>query len=64
MRWLQGRGLWYNRGMAQQQETPIHWDQHASRWNLTLIFGLVVAILGIITANLLLTPLGLLMGGL
>ena len=49
--------------MAQQQETPIHWDQHASRWNLTLIFGLVVAILGIITANLLLTPLGLLMGG-
>ena len=49
--------------MAQQQETPIHWDQHASKWNLTLIFGLVVAILGIITANLLLTPLGLLMGG-
>ena len=30
---------------------------------MTLIFGLVVAILGIITANLLLTPLGLLMGG-
>lgn len=53
-------GLWYNRGMAQQQETPIHWDQHASRWNLTLIFGLVVVILGI-TTNLVLAALGLLM---
>ena len=60
MRWLQGRGMWYNRGMAQQQETPIHWDQHASKWNLTLIFGLVVVILGI-TTNLLLAALGLLM---
>ena len=46
--------------MAQQQETPIHWDQHASRWNLTLIFGLVVVILGI-TTNLVLAALGLLM---
>ena len=46
--------------MAQQQETPIYWDQHASRWNLTLIFALVVAVLGIMTGYLL-TLLGLAM---
>jgi hypothetical protein len=46
--------------MAQQQEPPIYWDQHASRWNLTLIFALVVAVLGIITGYLL-TALGLAM---
>ena len=46
--------------MAQQQENPIYWDQHASRWNLTLIFALVVAVLGIMT-GLLLTALGLAM---
>ena len=46
--------------MAQQQETPIYWDQHASRWNLTLIFALVVAVLGIMTGYLL-TFLGLAM---
>ena len=33
--------------MAQQHENPIYWDQSASRFNLTLIFSLVVAILGI-----------------
>ena len=33
--------------MAEQQESPIHWDQHSSRWNLTLIFALVVAVLGV-----------------
>ena len=46
--------------MAQQYETPIYWDQSASRWNLTLIFALVVAVLGIMTGYLL-TALGLAM---
>ncbi len=46
--------------MAQQQENPIYWDQHSSRWNLTLIFALVVAVLGIMTGYLL-TALGLAM---
>ena len=36
--------------MAQQQENPIYWDQHASRFNLTLIFSLAVAVLGLFTA--------------
>lgn len=43
-----------------QQETPIYWDQPASRWNLTLIFALVVAVLGLMT-GMLLTALGLAM---
>ena len=47
--------------MVQQQENPIYWDQHASRWNLTLIFSLVVAVLGLMTGYLL-TALGLAMG--
>ena len=46
--------------MAEQQETPIFWDQPSSRWNLTLIFSLVVAVVGIMT-GLLLTALGLAM---
>ena len=33
--------------MAQDRETPIYWDQSASKWNLTLIFSLVVVVLGI-----------------
>ena len=45
--------------MAQQQENPIYWAPHASKWNLTLIFGLVVAVLGF--TNLFLLPLGLVM---
>ncbi len=47
--------------MAQQQENPIHWDQSASKFNLTLIFSLVVAVLGIMT-NPILIILGLGMG--
>ena len=47
--------------MAQQQETPIYWDQHSSRWNLTLIFSAVVAVLGFVTAQFLLVILGLAM---
>ena len=46
--------------MFEQQETPIFWDQPSSRWNLTLIFSLVVAVVGIMT-GLLLTALGLAM---
>ena len=47
--------------MAQQYDNPIYWDQHSSRWNLTLIFALVVAVLGIITGQFLLIILGLAM---
>ena len=49
--------------MAQQQENPIYWDQHASRWNLTLIFSAVVAVLGIVMQTPLLIILGLGMAG-
>ena len=45
--------------MAQQQENPIHWDQHASRFNLTLIFSLVVAVLGLLMQTYLLIILGI-----
>lgn len=41
--------MWYTGGMAQQQENPIHWDQHAAKWNITLIFGAVVLLVGIVT---------------
>ncbi len=37
--------------MAQQHENPIYWDQHATKWNLTLIFSLVVIVLGFIMAG-------------
>ena len=46
--------------MAQQQESPIHWDQHASKWNITLIFSLVVVVVGIVSGYLLIA-LGLAM---
>ena len=48
--------------MAQEYETPIYWDQHASRWNITLIFSLVVAVLGIFSNQYILVALGLAMG--
>jgi len=34
--------------MQQTQEEPLHWDNHRTGLNLTLIFALVVAFLGII----------------
>jgi hypothetical protein len=37
--------------MAQERENPIHWDQHSSRFNITLIFALVVAVVGLFTAG-------------
>ena len=49
--------------MAQQQENPIYWDQHATKWNLTLIFSLVVVVLGFVMANILLIALGAVMAG-
>lgn len=49
--------------MAQQQETPIYWDQSASRWNLTLIFSLIVAVLGVVMGAPLLVILGIGMAG-
>ncbi len=49
--------------MAQQQENPIYWDQHANKWNLTLIFSAVVAVLGIVMGQELLIILGLGMAG-
>ena len=49
--------------MAQQQDTPIHWDQAASRFNLTLIFSVVVAVLGIFMQTILLIILGIGMAG-
>ena len=47
--------------MVQQHETPIYWDQHASKWNLTLMFSLVVIVLGFVMVNILLIALGVVM---
>ena len=41
------------------QENPIYWDQHATKWNLTLIFSVVVAVLGLFMQAVLLIILGL-----
>ena len=45
------------------QESPIYWDQHATKWNLTLIFSVVVAVLGMFMQAILLIILGLGMAG-
>ena len=34
--------------MQQIQEEPIHWDNHRTKLNLTFIFALVVAVIGIL----------------
>ena len=49
--------------MAEQQDNPIYWDQAASRFNITLVFSLIVAVLGIVMTNPLLIILGLGMAG-
>ena len=49
--------------MSQQQDNPIYWDQAASRFNLTLIFSLIVAVLGMFMQAILLIILGLGMAG-
>lgn len=34
--------------MQQTQEQPIHWDSHRTKLNLTFVFALVVAVIGIL----------------
>ena len=34
--------------MQQSQEQPLHWDEHRTKLNLTIIFALVVAVIGIL----------------
>ena len=36
------------RGMQQTQEQPLHWDDHRTKLNLTFIFSLIVAVIGIL----------------
>ena len=36
------------RSMEQMQEQPIHWDNHRTNLNLTFIFALIVAVIGIL----------------
>ncbi len=36
------------RGMQQTQEQPLHWDDHRTKINLTFIFALIVAVIGIL----------------
>ena len=47
-------------GMETQSQ-PIHWDRHPYHFNLTLIFALVVIVLGVIqgTQGILLVVLGI-----
>ncbi len=37
--------------MEQSQEQPLHWDNHRTNLNLTLIFALIVSVIGVIGAN-------------
>lgn len=37
--------------MQQSQEQPIHWDDHRTKLNLTVIFALVVVVIGLISWN-------------
>ena len=37
--------------MQQSQEQPIHWDDHRTKLNLTVIFALVVVVVGLISWN-------------
>lgn len=45
--------------MEQPQEQPLHWDSPKSKYNLTLIFSLVVAVIGLATGATFLLILGL-----
>ena len=36
------------RSMEQMQEQPVHWDNHRTNLNLTFIFALIVAVIGIL----------------
>ena len=39
--------------MQETQQEPLHWDNHRTNLNLTLIFSLVVAVIGIMGQPLL-----------
>lgn len=47
--------------MQPAREQPVHWDQHRSNFNLTLIFALAVAVLGLFSQNFLLVAVGIAM---
>ena len=49
--------------MEQPQEQPLHWDGPKSKFNLTLIFSLVVAVIGLATGATFLLLLGLVGAG-
>jgi hypothetical protein len=37
--------------MQQSQEQPIHWDDHRTKLNLTIVFALIVTAIGVIGVN-------------
>lgn len=37
--------------MQQSQEQPLHWDEHRTKLNLTIVFALIVAVIGVISVN-------------
>ena len=45
--------------MAQPREQPLHWDKPKTKYNLTLIFSIVVALIGLVTGATFLLLLGL-----
>ena len=47
------------RRMQQTQEQPLHWDNHRTNLNLTFIFALIVAVVGVIGANYFLFLIGI-----
>ena len=47
----------------QPEEQPLHWDKPKSKYNLTLIFSLVVAVIGLATGATFLLILGLIGAG-
>ena len=49
--------------MEQPQEQPLHWDSPKTKFNLTLIFSLVVAVIGLATGATFLLILGLIGAG-
>jgi len=46
-------------GMQQTQEQPLHWDSHRTNLNLTFIFALIVAVIGIFGQNPVLFVIGI-----
>ena len=50
-------------GMEQPQDQPLHGDSPRSRFNATLIFGLVIAVIGLVSSAPFLVILGLIGAG-